>query len=129
MGSVDMSEVEFRRSRRRGPRADNDHHAGLWWQIALGVFTAMIAHSIVTGLYVRLEIYMGLRALGQAIEDVGNELGAGPEVPAPTASRSVAPPRRAPVTMRLLRTDERCVGGKRFRKVENGWVQVLEACR
>lgn len=38
-------------------------------------------------------------------------------------------PRAKPVPMRALSDDERCVAGKRFRRVENGWVQVLEACR
>lgn len=58
IGAVDMSEVQFRRLRRPSMRIDDGHrHAGLWWRIALGIFVGMLAHSIVTGLYVRWELY------------------------------------------------------------------------
>ena len=41
-----MASVEFRRPRRRASRAESEErHAGLWWQIALGVFVGMLAHS------------------------------------------------------------------------------------
>lgn len=130
LGSIDMSEVQFRRPRPASARTDNEHpYAGLWWRIALGVFTAMLAHSIVTGLYVRWEIYTGLKALGAAFEDLGkearNEMSSPPHAPRPATTRA-APARPA---LRPLAAGERCVGGKRFRRVENGWVQVMEACR
>lgn len=130
LGSIDLSEVEFRRPRPPSSRADYEHpYAGLWWRIALGVFTALLAHSIVTGLYVRWEIYTGIKALGVAFEEwekeVRSEMAAPPRSPRP-ASTQTSPPRLA---MRPLAAGERCVGGKRFRRVENGWVQVMEPCR
>lgn len=127
LGSVDMSEVEFRRPRRSRPRGEEAQHRGLWWQIALGVFTALLAHSIVTGLYVRWEIYTGLKALGAAFES--DRKGPQPTPSASAGSEPIPRPRARPVPMRALSDDERCVSGKRFRRVENGWVQVLEACR
>ncbi|HEY4530438.1 MAG TPA: hypothetical protein VIG97_08965 [Luteimonas sp.] len=80
IGSADVSQVEFRRPRRPSLRTDDDHrHAGLWWRIGLGIFAGMLAHSIVTGLYVRWELYTGVRALGAAFEDLGKE-----QTPRPT---------------------------------------------
>lgn len=125
-----MASVEFRRPRRRASRTESEErHAGLWWQIALGVFVGMLAHSVVTGLYVRVELYMGLKAAGDALDQLVDDLteSAPSSVrPAQRASTRMAAPPAAP---RPLGADERCVGGKRFRRVENGWVQVLEACR
>ena len=130
LGSMDMSQVQFRRTRPASARTDNEHpYAGLWWRIALGMFAAMMAHSIITGLYVRWEIYTGLKALGVSLDefekDVRREMAAPAQAARPASTR-VAPPRPA---MRPLAPGERCVGGKRFRRVENGWVQVMEACR
>lgn len=130
LGSVDLSELEFRRAGPPSARTDHEHpYAGLWWRIALGVFAALMAHSVVTGLYVRWEIHTGLKALGVALDDwekdVRSEMGA-TTPPPPRASTRAAPPRPA---MRPLAAGERCIGGKRFRRVENGWVQVMEACR
>lgn len=130
IGTVDMASVEFRRPRRRASQSESEErHAGLWWRIALGVFIGMLAHSVVTGLYVRLELYMGLKAAGDALEQLTGELTESTPPPVKPAQR--APTRRAapPAAPRPLSADERCVGGKRFRRVENGWVQVLEACR
>ena len=64
MGSVDMSEVEFRRPRAGVPRADDEHRlSGLWWRIALGVFVGMLAHSIIVGIYVRWELQQLIKYL------------------------------------------------------------------
>lgn len=130
VGAVDLTSVEFRRPRRRASRPESEErHAGLWWQIALGVFVGMLAHSVVTGLYVRVELYMGLKAAGEALDQLAGELTESVRPPARPTQR--APVRRAApaAAPRPLGADERCVGGKRFRRVENGWVQVLEACR
>ena len=130
LGSIDLSEVEFRRPRTGSTRPVNEHpYAGLWWRIALGVFAAMMAHSIVTGLYVRWEIYTGIKALGVAFEEFEKEIRS--EAAAPSRAPVRAAPRASPPrpAIRPLAAGERCVGGKRFRRVENGWVQVMEACR
>ena len=130
IGSVDMSQVEFRRPRRPSMRTDDDHrHAGLWWRIALGIFVGMLAHSIVTGLYVRWELYTGLQAMGTVFEDLEKEANAAPAAGSKPRARPVTPARTRPASIRPLAADERCVGGKRFQRVENGWAQVLEPCR
>lgn len=131
LGAIDMSEVEFRRPRLAGAQTDGEQrHAGLWLQIALGVFVAMLAHSIVTGLYVRWEIYTGIKTLGAAFEEFEKEIRAETAVPTRVHGREATRPARPTrPAIRPLAAGERCVGGKRFRRVENGWVQVMEACR
>lgn len=128
VGPVDLASLEFRGPRRRVSRPEGDtRRDDLWWQISLGVFVGLLAHSVVTGLYVRLELYFGLKAAGNALEQIIDDFSE----PAPLR-RPVQPSamrRSVPAAPRPLGTDERCVGRKRFRRVENGWVQVLEACR
>ena len=99
-----------------------------WWPIAIGIFWGMLAHACY-GLYVRWELYTGLRALGAAFEDLEKEANAPADGPARPSVRPAKPARARPSSIRPLAADERCVGGKRFRSVENGWVQVLEPCR
>lgn len=128
IGSADMSEVEFRRPRPRKGRPEEEHRfAGLWWRIALGVFVGMMAHSFVVGLFVRWELQQLMRqweaeaaAVQRQMEQALREI-----LPTPVTS---APPHSA-ARPRPLAADERCVSGKRFRRVDNGWVQILEACR
>lgn len=134
IGSVDMSEVEFRRPRPRSGRLEEEHRfAGLWWRIALGVFVGMMAHSLVVGLLVRWELQQLMKqweaetAVAQRqIEQVLREIS---PTPAPSPTTRATPSRIRAASTRPLAADERCVSGKRFRKVENGWVQILEACR
>ncbi|MGY0632752.1 hypothetical protein [Luteimonas sp. A478] len=130
LGAIDLSEVEFRRPLPRHRLPESEHRGwDLWWQIALGVFLGMLAHSIVTGLYARWELYQGLKQFGAAIEQVGQEPRGNPD--ADQIRRRERPATRAPSRpeIRPLAAGERCIGGKRFRRVENGWVQVMEACR
>ena len=129
IGAVDMSDVEFTLPRRRINHEDEHRFSGLWWQIALGILVGMLAHSIVTGAYVRWEISNGLKAMEAELEkfDKGmqEELRSlGPSTMRPAPARRMQSP-----SIRPLAHGERCVGGKRFRAVPNGWVQVQEACR
>ncbi len=134
IGSADMSEVEFRRPRPRKGRPEEEHRfAGLWWRIALGVFVGMMAHSFVVGLFVRWELQQLMRqweaeaaAVQRQLEQVLRGISPKPATP-PTPRAN--PSRTRPASTHPLAADERCVSGKRFRKVENGWVQVLEPCR
>ena len=129
-GTVDMSGVEFRRPRlRSAPTESHQRFADLWWQIALGVFLGLLAHSVVVGLYGRWEMQRMMKqweaesaAFGRQMQEAMRENSGSPRAANPSSVRT-APP------VRPLAQDERCVSGKRFRKVENGWVQVLEACR
>lgn len=134
IGSVDMSEVEFRRPRPRSGRLEEEHRfAGLWWRIALGVFVGMMVHSFMVGLLVRWELQQLMKqweaeaaAAQRQMEQVLREISPTPPTsPAPRAT----PSRTRPASTRPLAADERCVSGKRFRRVENGWVQILEFCR
>lgn len=129
VGAIDMGDVELRRPRPRIERAEEDQYAGLWWRIALGIFVGMLAHSIVTGLYVRWEIYKGLRAVGIEIDKFENGMKDARGAPPPSAARPATPSRAQRPSIRPLAAGERCVGGKRFRQVTNGWVQVDETCR
>ncbi len=134
IGSVDMSEVEFRRHRPRYERPEEEQRfAGLWWRIALGVFVGMMIHSFVVGVIVRWELQQLMKeweteaaAAQRQMEQVLRAIS--PE-PAPSPAPRTTSPRTRPASTRPLGVDERCVSGKRFRKVENGWVQILEACR
>ena len=133
IGSADMSEVEFRRPRvQYGKRKEEHRFAGLWWRIALGVFVGMMIHSFVVGLFVRWELQQLIKqwegeaaAAQRQMENVLREIA--PTAPSHTVRTT--PPRARQASTRPLAADERCVSGKRFRKVKNGWVQILEACR
>lgn len=129
VGAVDMGEVEFRRPRPRIERADEDQYASLWWRIALGIFVGMLAHSIVTGLYVRWEIYKGLQAVGIELDKFEKEMKETRDTRPSPAVQPAMPRRAQRPSIRPLAPGERCVGGKRFRQVTNGWVQMDEACR
>lgn len=45
--------------RYRAPEPDHS----IWWQVALGVFLALLSHSIITGLYTRHEFNKRCRKL------------------------------------------------------------------
>lgn len=116
----DMRDVQFRSPR----RSETAHEAGsysLWWQIALGVFVAMLAHSIVVGLYRRMEMKAGIEAFTEEMRKATREM------PATRPIRDdFIEPRNEP---RPLSENERCVNGRRFRRISNGWQQLpYEPC-
>lgn len=126
--SLDLSGIEFRRRRTRIEHADEHRYAGLWWRIALGVFVGLLAHSIVAGLYLRWEIHAGLKAMGIEAETFERELGGAADSLSQSPGRPTSISARQSAYIRPLDAGERCVGDKRFRRVPNGWVQVLEPC-
>ena len=85
--------------------------SGLWWQIALGVFLGLIAHSAATGLYARWELY-------QAVKQLNSEAARQMRYAPPHVDRSPSP----------LRDGERCLKGRRFTREPNGWRQLKEPC-
>lgn len=120
MDPKQLGELQF--SHRRTAARD-DSGWGLWWEIALGVFVALMAHSIVTGLYVRWELHKAeqqiraeLQAADRQLQNAVNSL--------PDSSYS-APQHVGPTP---LRSGERCISGRRFVRVDNGWRQVMEPC-
>lgn len=106
---------------------EQDH--SLWWQIALGVFLALMAHSVITGLYEQHQMSKAVRQLSAETKRL--EAQAKRQIDAATAAaqhpqyqytEGVPPPRP-------LADGERCISGKRFRRVENGWMQLAsEPC-
>ncbi|MBB6599595.1 hypothetical protein [Luteimonas sp. MC1825] len=127
-----MSDIEFRRPRPRSQPEDAHPYAGLWWRIALGVFVGALAHSVVVGIYVQWELQQLVKSweaeAGTAQRELENALRQfAPIGDRSSTARSTIPRGRA-APLRPLASGERCVGGKRFRAVPNGWVQVNEPC-
>lgn len=97
----------------------------IWWQVALGVFIAMLAHSVVTGLYAKHEMNKALKQLAakttRAEEQAQRQLDA-----ITAAQRNPVYQYQAPRMQDVapLRDGERCIQGRRFKRVENGWLQI-----
>ena len=107
--------------RYRTPEPDHS----IWWQVAIGVFLALLAHSIITGLYTRRELNRAMQEL--SAETKKAEQQAQRQLDAIAASANHPPYEyRAPTMQDIapLRNGERCIQGKRFKRVENGWVQL-----
>lgn len=104
---------------RRYREADS---SDLWWQIALGGFIALLAHSIVIGLYSRYETRQAMAQLERESKLATQQMRRAltQNAPAPKQAQDVrdsAPPRP-------LDDGERCLQGRRFKRVSNGWVQL-----
>lgn len=87
----------------------------IWWQVALGGFLALTAHSLVEAAYARYEAKRSIAQLEAQIEPLYKRKYADSVV-----AQEV---RAAP-----LRANERCIQGRRFERVDNGWKQVNERC-
>lgn len=85
----------------------------LWWQIALGIFIALCAHSIVEAAYARYQ----LQQLNAQLETEFNKIRPSISSPRPITEKPVP-----------LRPGERCIQGRRFQRVDNGWQQVNTPC-
>ncbi|KQR07525.1 hypothetical protein ASF90_19185 [Xanthomonas sp. Leaf148] len=104
---------------RRYQQADS---SDLWWQIALGGFIALLAHSIVVGLYTRYETR-------QAMAQLEKESKLATQQMQRALRQNLQTPRNAPEVReydppRPLSDGERCLQGRRFKRVSNGWVQL-----
>lgn len=123
IGAPDLSEIDFRRGEHRvtpATRPKND----LWWQIALGVFIGLMAHSAVVGLYLRWEMAQTMKQFTATLDAETKKM----ERQAEAAARAAMHPkdnRPWPTSMRVppppLRDGERCIKGERFKRLENGW--------
>ncbi|MFN4160988.1 MAG: hypothetical protein ACK4FW_03250 [Stenotrophomonas sp.] len=87
----------------------------IWWQVALGGFLALTAHSLVEGAYAHYEARRAMAQLESEFAPLYRRKYADSAVPQEV--------RAAP-----LRANERCIQGRRFERVENGWKQVNERC-
>lgn len=87
----------------------------IWWQVALGGFLALTAHGLVEAAYFKYEA----GRITHKLEEMGplyTRQYADPAEPAP-------PARPAP-----LKSNQRCMQGRRLERVENGWRQVNTPC-
>jgi hypothetical protein len=97
--------------------------ADLWWQIALGVFLGLLAHSMVVGSYTRYEAKQALKQLNAETAKIEQQMKA-------QLARATPQRQQAPQTQQIyvptapLRDGERCIQGRRFQRVENGWIQL-----
>ncbi|HVJ38199.1 MAG TPA: chloride channel protein [Stenotrophomonas sp.] len=90
------------------------NHDGLWWQIALGIFVGQLMTAVVAGLAVLL---LGGFAAYQAGQVMTRQV---PVINLPA-------PRQAQPIQRPLGDNERCIQGKRFRRLANGWQELPNA--
>lgn len=111
------------RDRRPAPSRDAPPLGGLWWQVALGVFLALMAHSLITGLWERYEAQRIMRQVNEETRKASVQLQQAIkalEALPPTSDTHVTQP---------LHPGERCVSGRRFMRLGNGWRQLPEPCR
>lgn len=93
-----------------------ERNAEIWWQIALGVFLGLLMHSIVVGLYARYEAQQAIKAFNAETAKMTKQM-----------QRTTSAPQRAtqaPVQYtppEPLRPGERCIQGRRFMRLDNGW--------
>lgn len=123
MGAPDLSSVDFNRGASRivpAPRRAHD----LWWQVALGVFIAMMCHSMVIGIYQRWEMRQALKEMNRQMAAETDKL----EQRAAAIHRAASHPKDTrpwPTSSRVppapLRDGERCIRGERFQRLDNGW--------
>ena len=109
--------------RYRPPEPNRD----LWWQVALGVFIALVAHSIVVGAYTSYILRRELRTLeaqtSRQLKTASRQTEAAAASalhPQYSGATTAVPVTRA----RLMADGERCIQGRRFKRIDNGWVQL-----
>ncbi|WP_141400712.1 hypothetical protein [Pseudoxanthomonas wuyuanensis] len=124
MGRPDLSSIEFREPIRIN--AVPEETRSLWWQVALGVFLALMAHSMIVGAYRRYEIREATLQLNADIKKMDAQWqreGAAAEqaIQRAAAGYPAAPSRARPAP---LLDGQRCVQKRRFQRVENGWVHL-----
>jgi hypothetical protein len=118
---VELANIRFRP---RGTTAEK-FTVPLWLQIAAGVFIALCAHSVVTWT-------IADRVLKETVKQLDAEIAAMEKEFATSVVVSPAPRQQTFRTRTLapLRAGERCIEGKRFRQVPNGWTQIpQQPCR
>ena len=97
------------------PSSPTNPHEGLWWQIALGIFVGQL---MIGALAAVAAFAFGFIAIS----------GVKASLPK-TSSRDLYVPRnahqaRSAPQLRPLADDERCIQGKRFRRLSNGWQEL-----
>lgn len=123
---ADWSSVRFRprRSSKRSPASAEP--TALTWQIATGVFLGIIAALFAWKLWERHEAAEALKAF--EVETKRIEAEADRELSRLARQMQSDNVRYTPRGPAPLRAGERCINGRRFQRVQNGWVQVNERC-
>lgn len=101
-----------------------EQSADLWWQIALGVFLGLLAHSLVVGAYKRYEEKQALKQLNAEAAKIERQMKAELARMSTRTSQVSEPAQPNYTPPAPLRDGERCIQGRRFRRVDNGWVQL-----
>lgn len=128
MGQPDMSDVQFRPHDHQGPSMRPEARprpAGLTWQIAIGVFLGITMAMVAYKLHERHQMNLAIQQFNAEMTKLDSELARAFEAPTYRNSESNARTRRVVVP---LRNGERCIQGKRLRRIPNGWEQINEPC-
>jgi len=97
-------------------RPSTNHHDGLWWQIALGIFVGQIMTAALLGVIMFLMGGFAAYSAGQALKSAVRDM---PRVTEPMTTPR--PNRRGPSP---LKDGERCVAGARLRNTGGAWIQT-----
>jgi hypothetical protein len=133
-GTPDLSDIEFqpRDSRRHAPPTTNANTGLSVWKLALGIFLGLSAFGIGT------LVFLGMAAQAAMEEQERREKLAAEEFkkalnnPDPFGWHAAGAKQRAEDAAQAariraakqLKPGERCIHGRRFKRVENGWVQL-----
>lgn len=124
MGRPDPSNIEFREPVRFN--AVPEQGRSLWWQVGLGVFLALMAHSMIVGAYRRHEMRQATEQMSADMKKLDAQWQREAATVAQAVQRAstrypTAPPRTRPTP---LLDGQRCMQGRRFQRVENGWMHL-----
>lgn len=86
----------------------------LWWQIALGVFIALCANSLVEAAVARYQ----LQQIGKQLNAEAQSISRQTRQRVKSSAPEVLP----------LQPGQRCIQGRRFERVDNGWRQLNSPC-
>lgn len=123
------AELEFRPPKRPRPRVA-ESEMPVWLHVAIGVFIALSLHSLITWSIAAMSVRAALKQLDAEIAEFGRQFPQ-PVIEAPS-NRPTPSNQRQPVTRtyKPLEAGERCIDGKRFRRIPNGWAEVPRSpCR
>lgn len=133
IGKVDPADIKFRPRSYRGPTAPRrqEQEEFQTWKIGIAVCIAVFAALLLFNMYERhqdrKDAEMALREL--RAETKRMEAESAREIAALNAQLWQQPaPRRTDRAYRPLADGERCMQGRRFQRVENGWVQLKDPC-
>ena len=114
---------------------------GLEWKIAIGVFLGLMLFGLTTCVSMAIFGHAVQQEQERQAQAIADELKRKLADPDPMGWKAAAQAHererrlqeirqeREEAAYYALRPGERCIGGKRFRRVDNGWVQEKRPCR